>query len=305
MDFDLRQLEAFCKVVELGGFSRGARALNLAQASVSERIANLESAVDARLLDRLGRVVVPTRAGELLYRKAVDLLERKRNVGLEMEAFLGRRKGTVRIGGSTIPGNYILPGIVVEFREEYPGIVVDVTVGDSDRITGMVAEGELELGFVGATGNRPGLEYTRLWDDELVLVVPESHPWSRRERVEMRELPAEPLLLREPGSGTQQSLLAGLEEFLDGGTESLNVVCILGSSDAVKEGVKCGLGVAFISSRAVRTEVDAGLLKTVEMEGLRFRRHFHLVNDPRRARSPLCQALVDFVGSRASHIVSR
>jgi len=295
MDFDFRQLDAFCRVVELGGFSRAAKVLNLAQASVSERIANLEAAVGTKLLDRLGRSVVPTKAGKLLHARAVELLERRRNIGFELEAFLKQWRGAIRIGGSTIPGNYILPGILAEFRKEYPEIIVDVTIGDSDRIADMVSEGSLELGFVGAAQSRSALEHTKLWGDELVLAVPASHAWSGRKRVELGELAAEPLILRESGSGTQQSLRAELGEFLDGGADALNVACILGSSDAVKEGVKCGLGVALISSRAIKTEVDAGLLEAVEVEGLRLRRHFHLVTDPRRTRSPLCEALTDFV----------
>ena len=148
LDFDFRQLEAFCKVVELGGFSKAAKALSLAQASVSERIANLEEVVETRLLDRPGRSVIPIKAGELLYPKAVDLLERRRGVGFELQAFTGRWKGTIRVGGSTIPGNYILPGILGKFRKEYPGITVDVTIGDSNGIAALVSEGMLEFGFV-------------------------------------------------------------------------------------------------------------------------------------------------------------
>ena len=300
MEFDFRQLEAFCKVVELGGFSRAAKVLNLAQASVSERIANLEAAVGARLLDRLGRSAVPTKAGELLHARAVDLLERRRNIGFELEGLQEHWRGAIRIGGSTIPGNYILPGILAGFRRDYPGIIVDVTIGDSDRITDLVSEGILELGFVGAV--RPGapLDYTKLWGDDLVLAVPAFHAWSTRASVDLEELATEPLILRESGSGTQQSLRAELGQLLDGGAESLNVACILGSSDAVKEGVKCGLGLALISSRAIRTEVDAGLLGAVEVKGLRLRRHFHLVTDPRRTRSPLCKALTDFVLAQVS-----
>ncbi|MFH1532192.1 MAG: selenium metabolism-associated LysR family transcriptional regulator [Pseudomonadota bacterium] len=296
MEFDFRQIEAFCKVVELGGFTRAAQALHLAQASVSERIANLEAALDTKLLDRLGRSVVPTKAGELLYGHAIDLLAQKRNVELKLEAFLGRWKGTIRIGGSTVPGNYILPCLLSGFRQEYPEVVVDLTIGDSDGIASLVSEGVLELGFVGSVQSTNGLESRTLWGDELVLVVPTGHRWCAGGPVTLAEISGEPLILREAGSGTQQSLLADLGGALGG--DALNIACILGSSDAVKEGVRCGLGVAFISSRAIRTEVSAGLLETVEVEGLRLTRHVHLVSDPRRARSPLCKALTDFVLSR-------
>jgi len=294
MDFDFRQLEAFCKVVELGGFTRAARALHLAQASVSERVANLEAALDTKLLDRMGRGVAPTKVGEFLYGQALELLEQKRNVGLEVEAFLGRWKGTIRVGGSTIPGNYILPSLLAGFRRAYPESIVDLTIGDSDGIAQAVLQGDLELGFVGSLGSIGGLDSELLWSDELVLAVPRGHRWCAGGRVTLKEVAAEPLILREAGSGTQQSLLADLGDALEGG-DALNAACILGSSDAVKEGIKCGLGVAFISSRAIQTELDAGILETVEVEGLPLTRRFHLVRDPRRARSPLCAALTDFV----------
>ncbi|MGD9040910.1 MAG: LysR family transcriptional regulator, partial [Desulfobacteraceae bacterium] len=115
IDFDLRQLEIFCKVVENGSFSKAADAVYLAQASVSERIANLEKMVGVRLLDRLGREVVPTKAGELLYKHAVLLLDMKRTARLEMEGFLGVKQGEIHMGGSTIPGEYILPKVIGDF----------------------------------------------------------------------------------------------------------------------------------------------------------------------------------------------
>ena len=120
IDFDLRQLEIFRQVVDLKSFSKAAKAVFLSQASVSERIATLESHVGTRLLDRLGRQVIPTRAGELLYKHAALLLEMKRNALLEMQEFLGVQHGEIRMGGSTIPGEYILPRVIGAFRRRHP-----------------------------------------------------------------------------------------------------------------------------------------------------------------------------------------
>ena len=102
VDFDLRQLEIFCKVVELGSFSRAADAVFLAQASVSERIATLERMVGTRLLDRLGRRVEPTKAGELLYKHAVLMLEMKKTARIEMESFLGLKQGEIKLPKSSL-----------------------------------------------------------------------------------------------------------------------------------------------------------------------------------------------------------
>ena len=149
IDFDLRQLEIFSKVVELGSFSKAAEAVLLAQASVSERIATLEGAVGTRLLDRLGRQVVPTKAGELLYKHALLLLEMKRTASLEIEYFLGVKRGEVHMGASTIPGEYILPGLIGRFRKKFPLISVRLSIADTREIEDRVLGGDFELGIIG------------------------------------------------------------------------------------------------------------------------------------------------------------
>ena len=196
MDFDLRQLEIFCKVVELGSFSKAADAVYLAQASVSERIANLEKMVGVKLLDRLGRQVVPTKAGELLYKHAVLLLDMKRTARLEMEGFLGVKQGEIHMGGSTIPGEYILPKVIGKFNEKHPAISVDLTIADTSEIETRVLEGTLELGVIGSKGSHKNLIYHGLWKDELVLAVPAKHRWANKKMVSLADL------LDDPGIDT-------------------------------------------------------------------------------------------------------
>ena len=252
----------------------------------------------ATLLDRQGRSVVPTKVGEMLYRRATGLLKETRHVELEVEAFMGRWKGTVRIGGSTVSGNHILPGLLAEFRRAYPEAAVEMTVGDSDRISTLVSFGTLELGFVSALQANSTLEATPLWVDELVLVAPPSHRWCGPGSVGLRALATEPMIIREPSSGTRQTLAVGLEEVWEGGVDALDIAAVLGSSEAIKEGVIGGLGVAFLSARAVQRELEAGLLSVVAVEGLEVDRCIHVVADPRSSKSPLCQAMMDFVLAR-------
>ena len=134
MDFTLRELEIFTKVVELESFSKAAEKVFLVQASVSERIASLEKKVGTRLLDRLGRKVVPTAAGELLYKHAILLLEWKETAQLELARFLGLEQGDIAMGGSTIPGEYILPEVIGRFNRTHPHIAVNLAIGDSRGI---------------------------------------------------------------------------------------------------------------------------------------------------------------------------
>jgi DNA-binding transcriptional LysR family regulator len=299
IDFDLRQLEIFKRVVELESFSKAADAVHLAQASVSERIATLESQVGTRLLDRLGRQVVPTKAGEVLYKHAELLLEMKENACLEMQEFLGVRKGTVRIGGSTIPGEYILPGVIGQFHQRYPLVTVDLTIGDTGDIENQVLAGGIELGVVGSKLTNRSLFLRELWDDQLVLAIPSEHRWCKRREISPNELFDEPFIMREEGSGTLRVVEQLLQRYQPKGVDSLNVVAYLGSSTAIKQGILSGVGVSILSLRALGTELKMGVLKALKVKGLPMSRTFYLIRDKRRIASPICQALSQFLLSTA------
>ena len=295
VDFDLRQLEIFLKVVELGSFSKAGEAVHLAQASVSERIATLENMVGSKLLDRMGRTVTPTKAGELLIRHAQRLLEMKKAACLEMQDFLGVKQGEISIGGSTIPGEYILPKVVGLFSKEYPHITVALTVADSEEIERRVLDGEFELGVIGRKSSNKNLASHELWKDELVVALPSTHRWAGKKEVPIQEVVQEPFILRELGSGTLKSM----EPYLQGaglkGIDSLKVVARLGTSTAVKEGIKAGLGVSILSAIALETELKAGVLKALRLKGIPMFRHFYLIRDKRRTASPLSRSLTDFL----------
>jgi len=295
MDFDFRQLEVFCKVLELGSFSKAAEEVCLAQASVSERIANLERMVGTRLLDRLGRKVVPTQAGERLYRSALPLLGMKRTVCQEMEAFLGVQSGEIHLGGSTIPGEYLLPAVLGRFRHLYPRISVRVEISDTGKIHEGVLNGVFEMGIVGSRSSDHRLLHHPLWEDELVLAIRSNHPWADRTTVRWEDLSQEPFILREKGSGTQESLQDHLRRIGSAEIEHLRVAATLGTSTAVKEGVKAGLGVAFLSLRAMETEIQHGVLRVLRLENMPLKRVFFMIQDRRRTASPLCRAMASFL----------
>jgi DNA-binding transcriptional LysR family regulator len=295
IDFSFRELEIFCKVVELESFSKAAEVVSLVQASVSERIASLEKKVGTRLLDRLGRKVIPTAAGELLHKHATLLLEMKKTAQLEIERFLGLKQGEISMGGSTIPGEYILPDLIGRFKKKYPHLSVKLTIADSSEIEDRVLAGQLEIGVIGSKSSSANLLCQKLWEDELVLAVPIRHPWARRKAFSLQHLRKTPFILREEGSGTLKILEAYLHESGKVGIGALEVSARFGSSTAVKEGIKSGLGLSILSARAIDTEVKAGLLKALKVEGLTMSRNFYLIRNKLRIASPACQAMLEFL----------
>jgi DNA-binding transcriptional LysR family regulator len=205
------------------------------------------------------------------------------------------KQGEISIGGSTIPGEYILPKVVGLFSKEYPRITVTLTVADSEEIERRVLDGELELGVIGRKSSNKNLVNHELWEDELVLALPSTHRWAGKKEVPIHEVVHEPFISRETGSGTLKSM----EPYLQGaglkGIDSLKVVARLGTSTAVKEGIKSGLGLSILSATALETELKAGVLKALRLKGIPMFRHFYLIRDKRRTTSPISRSLMDFL----------
>ena len=295
---DLRQLEIFVKVAELGSFSRAADSLFLTQPTVSEHIRTLEDELGVRLLDRLGRGAAVTKGGALLLTYAQRMLALSREARQAMESFQGRMSGELLVGASTIPGEYILPALIGRFKEKFPDIAITLLIGGSRAVIDWVMEGRAEIGVVGARSTHRSVEVRELFPDDIVLIVGAGHPWQGRKQVTLEELRAEPLLLRERGSGTRSALESALEA---AGVDLAvcRVVGEMGSTQAIKQAVKASVGVSLLSRRAVEEECRAGSLFSLRVKDLKISRAFYLATHRERSRSPLAEAFRAFVEAEA------
>ena len=296
---DLRQLEIFVKVAEFKSFSKAASALFLTQPTVSEHIRTLEQELGVRLLDRLGRGAEPTSAGRLLLSHATRMLQLQRETLQAMDSFQGRLAGDLLVAASTIPGEYVLPPLIGRFKEKFPDIAITLLIGDSRAVVDWVAEGRAEVGVVGAVLPHRGVEFRELMPDELVLVVPVGHPWHGKKEIGLADLRSEPLLLRERGSGTRAALESALAQ-ADLDLAAFRIVGEMGSTQAIKQAVKAGVGVSVISVRAVEEECRSGLVSCLRIRDLKVTRAFHIATHRDRSRSPLAEAFRSFVESESS-----
>ena len=291
---DLHQIEIFCTLIKLRSFSRAAEALSLTQPTVSGHIKNLEADLGVRLLDRLGKRVVPTEAGEVLFRHGQKLLSLRDHARQEIAGISGTVSGLLKIGGSTIPGAYVLPAMIGAFRKKYPSAAIQLVIDDTAKVAEAVVNGDLHIGVVGARLPDTRLEAHPFLKDELVIAVPSGHPWVGKKTVTAEELAGEPFILRENGSGTRRIMeerigKAGLS------VADLQTVAVVGSSDAVRQAVKAGLGVSILSVRALRDDIAAGRLAAVRLRGIRLERSFSVILLKGRTRSPLGKAFFDFL----------
>jgi DNA-binding transcriptional LysR family regulator len=293
---ELPHLATFAAVAERGGFTAAARELGITQAAVSQRIATLEGELHVSLFDRRSARIFLTDAGQRLHeyaRRILDLHEQARaSVGGSRPAVLG----DLSIAASSVPGEYFLPALLVAFRQQHPHVHVHATLGDSGSVIAELEKGEASLGLVGQEPRSPHLEVRPIGSDSLVLVVDPGHRWVSRKRIALKALAREPLILRERGSGSRAALEKGLKR-AGAALAGLNATLELGGNTAIKDAVKRGLGVAFLSRVAVQREIDAGELRAVTVSGLALSRRFYLVHHRRRPLSPAAAAFLSFLES--------
>ena len=290
---DLWQLNIFCKVVELKGFSKAANTIHLSQPTISSHIKDLENHFECQLIDRLGKKAIPTKAGELLYHYARKLIALRDETEAAMAEFHGKIKGRLVIGGSTIPGGYILPKCIGAFTTVYPEVTISLIIGDTNQIIQDVLSGTPEFGIVGAETSNKNICQEKLIEDEMRLIVTRDHKWAGKKNISPDLMFKEPFIVRERGSGTLKSIKLSLKE--KGYTsENLNIIAELGSTEAIIQGIKSKIGISILSTIAVAEELKAGTLKALTIKELNLKRNFYLITHKQRSPSPLCKAFINF-----------
>ncbi len=289
---DLRRLEVFCKVVEKRSFSRAAEEVYLSQPTVSEHVRVLEQFLGEKLIDRLGKTVRPTQAGEILYEYAKEILALREKAICALKDFRGTVSGKLKIGCSTIPGTFIVPYFIGMFIKKYPQTKISLSTGDSRKITNEVANGRLEVGVVGAIFSNDRVTFEKILNDELVLAVYPGHKLLRRKRVKFSEITNYPYVNREYGSGTREFVEKYLKEYGIGPGE-LKTVLEVGSTEAVRHAVKARIGISVLSRRAVKDDISCGSLEIVTFEDVKMTRSFYLVEEKARTRSTVHMAFVN------------
>ncbi len=293
---NIHQLNIFVSVYKNRSFTKASEELGLSQPTVSEQIKNLEEQLNCRLFDRLGRSIQPTTEADILYPKAVEIIEEIE----ELKGFISESRnsvsGTIHIGASTIPGTYILPRLAAAFKRQYPDVSFEIEIGDSQEITDRVLGHDLILGFTGAKPESDKIQAQEFLSDRLILAA--TPDMIKTDKISIKELIKLPFILRERGSGTRKTM----EVFLGQkgiSIKDLNVVAQLGSTDAVKEAMKASLGVSIISRLAIEEELKQGTLKEIKLKGLDIKRNFYIISLKKRTLPLAYKRFYEYVLSEA------
>lgn len=295
------QLTVFKKVVEKNSISLAAQELHMTQSAVSQQIQQLESYFGVKLFDRLHRRINITAAGQALYPYAVELETVYDRAHKTIQILTGEVCGKLRLGASMTIGEYIMPKILIEFSRMYPKVEITMDIYNSDQITLMVSEGTIDAGFIEGPVSAPaGVTAIPSGGDQLVIISPITRKTGKSSST-LRDLLSQRWVMRERTSGTRRFF----EQFVTTSgcdVHDMNVVMALGSTQAVKEAVKAGLGIAPVSYLAVTDEVKRREVDVIDLAEGNIERPFTMLYQPGRFTTLAVEKFLAYVPRQVSHI---
>lgn len=284
----LVQLRSFEAVVRLGGVGRAARALHLAQPTVSTQLRELAAATGLPLLQAYGRGLVATPHGERLAEAAREMFAAWQAFEDHAAELQGLRRGRLRLAAVTTT-EYFLPDLLGPFARAHPGITIELAVENRDAVVARLERGSDELAAMMLPPTHLPLHRWPFLDNPLVVIAAASHPLAGRKRLRLQALTSEPLLVREAGSGTRLALETMLAERGVIWTPRM----ALGSNEAIKHAVRAGLGLAVLSRHTLSADPAVDGLAVLAVTGFPIRRMWHLVWRRDRPLSLPARTLLD------------
>jgi DNA-binding transcriptional LysR family regulator len=289
---DLHQLFVFAKVVEHKSFSKAAEDIFLSQSTVSAHIQALEKSMNMKLFDRIGRDIIVTPNGSRLYQWALKILQIKDQAMLDLKEGMNELRGMIRVAASSVPGQFLLPTMIKEFRNQYPNAVFQIEQFSSSVVIEKVLRGTVDVGLSGEKVENDRLCYVPLLKEKLVVIA--SNETEITEPVNIHALLKYPFIMRNSGSGTNTIL----EQFLEHNQiskEQLNIIAYTENGQTLIQFVMADIGIAIISEIAAKEYAKKQLLKIHEIEGFEDERYFYLVYNKHKTQSLLSRLFIEHV----------
>ena len=271
---DSRRLQQFCVLARTGSFTQTARELHLTQSGISHSMKALEHEAGCRLLDRLGKKVVLTQAGEQLLQHADKILAEMSAARDSLSALGKWGKGRLRLGASTTACQHLIPPVLREFKESFPDHTITLEPGDTPELVDALIHHRIDLALTLEVEREAQLEFHPLFTDELHFLVGALHPWAKTRRVEREDIPRQNHILYSKRSVTFRLV----EEYFRQEKMVLNTVIELGSVEAIKELVKLGLGVSILAPWVAKREIEEGSIVALPLGRRKLTRRWGILN---------------------------
>ncbi len=271
---DVDKLKAFHKVALTGSFTKAAGQLHLTQPAVSQKIQALENDLGITLFDRSGKTVQLTREGDILLSYTDRLFDLFEEIGSLFSDMTELNTGRISIGATAVMGIYFMTRAIGRYNKKYPGIEIDLRMGNSLSVVNLIMDGEVDFGFTGWTVNHPSLHRLLVHRERLVIVSAPDNPLVHNENVLIKDLRMAPFIWREKGTQTRVLVKEWFEANIGRGYPKRSIE--LENIEAVKRAVTEGCGITIVPERAVRRELDSGLLKRVYFDDCDLSVDYHL-----------------------------
>lgn len=276
MGLEDHKLKVFCTVAETKSFSKTSEIIHLTQPAVSLQIQALEEFYETKLFDRSGNTINLTPAGEVLYKHAKEILNQYSLLNNDIGRLTGLVKGTLNVGASSTIGNYILPTVIVDFKNQNPKINVSLVIGNTKRIVDCLSSGVVDLGIVEGEISRSKVVVEQYLSDELAVIVNPEHPWAKKKVISVNELCKEPFVIREEGSGTRAIIEKYLLQY-EVCINDMKTTLVFSSTESIKQAIQHGFGFSILSKWSVRKELKNKTLKLIHLKEERMMRTFSIV----------------------------
>ena len=284
---DLKQLEVFVAVVKHQSFSKASRELFLTQPTVSAHIQNLENELETVLVNRSNKTITLTESGKILYEHAIYILNNCKKAIYDIKEYSGKIEGLIDIACSSIPETYLLPGFMKSFSNTYPDVKFSISHYDSRFAISEILDERISFGFVGSKISNPQIKYVNLIDDNLVLITPPDLEIENvNGEIDVSALYDFNFIMRKEGSGTRDLIFKTLKK-AGFSTAKLNILAHVESNESIKEMVRQGLGVSFISQISAEEYINSGKLKSYKIKGIDFSRKFYFIYSKKKTFTPL------------------
>lgn len=269
------RLKTFIAVAERNSFSEAAKILFVSQPTITSQIKALEQELNTKLFERTTKKVELTRSAKVLLKYAREIVRMNDSARKEIAQLETMVHGDLAMGCSLTIGEYILPEFLKQFKEKYPHIQIQAGISNSQHTVSNIKDQLIDVGLIETPIEDSQITMEPFLEDELILIAAPDYFCRNEQILTLEQIKEEPLIVREAGSGTRSVVYhyldkAGLSE------EDLNIAMSLGSTEAVKAAVTAGLGVSFISRKAIKKEQQLNLLKAYPIKGLALKRYFYI-----------------------------
>ena len=286
---NLNQLKVFYLAAKKGNLSAAAQELCITQPAVTKGIQRLQEFYEMKFVDHIGKKLVLTNAGEVLYEIAEKIFELESQAEEIIRDFQQRKRGHVRILSSESFGDYYLPRIIIAFSKAYPLVRTTMNILPTEQVVDNTVSLNNDLGFISYPVEHPKLLLREVLEDRLVIIAPASHPLTRRKTIAPADLADQQMIMHESGSAPRRAI----DEYIRIHHIPVKIPLEVSSNRAIKQAVAEGIGIALISRKVAQEEIRTGLLAAIPMSDPSMSRKFYLI---RHKEKYVSEPLQDFIG---------